>query len=233
MCLQYSYCATSGQKYLIFTHGDKKKIGQLTFGFGCVLVAVCFIWLSLWVGCRLKNLKVIKMSDMGIAHNNCAEFQNKLGDKFYAHENYEEAVKWFQKAADQGHAEAQFSLGVMYHAGLGVQKNRAESAKWHEKSSQQGNKKAQFCLAEMYLLGDGVTKDVDLGMNFLLASAKNGYVFAEYNLGMIYHKGEFVQKNNIEAMKWYQRAADKGHITSYGLLLVLKAEMAAKEGKND
>jgi TPR repeat protein len=25
-----------------------------------------------------------------------------------------EAIKWYQKAAEQGHASAQFSLGVMY-----------------------------------------------------------------------------------------------------------------------
>ena len=31
-----------------------------------------------------------------------------------------EAVKWYRKAAEQGHAEAQNNLGVMYLNGRGV-----------------------------------------------------------------------------------------------------------------
>jgi TPR repeat protein len=29
-------------------------------------------------------------------------------------QNYAEALKWFRKAADQGNANAQFKLGIMY-----------------------------------------------------------------------------------------------------------------------
>ena len=35
-------------------------------------------------------------------------------------QDYGEAVKWFQKAADQGYANAQYNLGVIYDQGLGV-----------------------------------------------------------------------------------------------------------------
>ena len=31
-----------------------------------------------------------------------------------------EAVQWFRRAAEQGHAEAQFGLGLMYSTGKGV-----------------------------------------------------------------------------------------------------------------
>ena len=35
-------------------------------------------------------------------------------------ENDKEALKWFQLAADQGVARAQFNLGVMYSNGEGI-----------------------------------------------------------------------------------------------------------------
>ena len=28
--------------------------------------------------------------------------------------NYKKAIEWYEKAAEQGHAEAQFNLGLMY-----------------------------------------------------------------------------------------------------------------------
>ena len=34
--------------------------------------------------------------------------------------DYAEAAKWYRKAADQGRAKAQLSLGMMYFVGKGV-----------------------------------------------------------------------------------------------------------------
>ena len=44
-------------------------------------------------------------------------------------QDYEEAVRWFRKAADQGIAEAQYSLGVMYGEGQGVMQDYAEAGR--------------------------------------------------------------------------------------------------------
>lgn len=41
-----------------------------------------------------------------------------------------EAVRWFRSAAQQGHAEAQLNLGVMYAEGKGVPQNYIEAHKW-------------------------------------------------------------------------------------------------------
>jgi hypothetical protein len=39
-------------------------------------------------------------------------------------------VKWWHKAADQGHANAQLKLGFMYEDGAGVRQDAAEAVKW-------------------------------------------------------------------------------------------------------
>ena len=46
-------------------------------------------------------------------------------------QDHAEAAKWFRLAAEQGLAQAQFNLGVLYYGGEGVEQNRAEAAKWY------------------------------------------------------------------------------------------------------
>tara|TARA_B100000809_G_scaffold144074_1_gene141637 strand:+ start:42 stop:566 length:525 start_codon:yes stop_codon:yes gene_type:complete len=50
------------------------------------------------------------------------------------------------KAAEQGDAVAQFSLGVMYYKGHGVPENDAEAVKWYRKAAEQGNEGAKKML---------------------------------------------------------------------------------------
>ncbi len=39
-------------------------------------------------------------------------------------------MKWYRKAADQGYANAQGNVGLLYENGLGVPKNPIEAQKW-------------------------------------------------------------------------------------------------------
>ena len=45
-----------------------------------------------------------------------------------------EAARWYMKAAEQGHARAQWALGWMYERGDGVPKDEAEEARWYGKA---------------------------------------------------------------------------------------------------
>ena len=54
-----------------------------------------------------------------------------------------EAAGSYRKAADQGHAEAQFNLGVMYDEGRGVPQSDKEAAMWYRKAADQGHADAQ------------------------------------------------------------------------------------------
>jgi TPR repeat protein len=60
-------------------------------------------------------------------------FQGKGVPKDYA-----EALKWYRKAADQGHALAQNGVGVCYERGCGVLKDYAEAVKWFRKAAELG-----------------------------------------------------------------------------------------------
>ena len=60
--------------------------------------------------------------------------------------DYVEAVKWYRKAAEQNHAEAQYNLGICYAGGQGVEKDYVEAVKWFRKAAEQNDAEAQYSL---------------------------------------------------------------------------------------
>ena len=74
-------------------------------------------------------------------------------------QNDAQAAAWYRKAAEQGHAEAQFTLGGMYYEGEGVTRDYGQAAAWFRKAAEQGDARAQFTLGGMYYEGKGVPQD--------------------------------------------------------------------------
>src|SRR5712691_8471260 len=52
-----------------------------------------------------------------------------------------------RQEAEQGHAEAQFNLGLMYIDGQGVPQDYTQAAQWLRKAAEQGDATAQGILA--------------------------------------------------------------------------------------
>jgi TPR repeat protein len=65
----------------------------------------------------------------------------------------------YRKAAEQGHAEAQFKLGAMYFSGDCVPQDDAGAVKWYRMAAEQGHTEAQADLAYMYENGLGMPQD--------------------------------------------------------------------------
>ena len=76
----------------------------------------------------------------------------RLGD-------YKAAVAILAPLAEQGHAKAQFELGVLYLMGKGVTQDHVKAASLHLQSAEQGNVKAQAHLGHMLDDGEGVLVD--------------------------------------------------------------------------
>jgi TPR repeat protein len=60
-----------------------------------------------------------------------------------------QARKWYEKAARQGHAQAQVSLGIMYSQGLGGPEDTTQGLNWIAKSAEQGNKGAKAIMKKL------------------------------------------------------------------------------------
>jgi Sel1 repeat-containing protein/sporulation related protein len=67
-------------------------------------------------------------------------------------QNYERAALLLMPLAKQGHTDAQYALGYMYHNGLGVPRNYKLSIQWLSVASAKGNGKAMEALRRLSLL---------------------------------------------------------------------------------
>jgi TPR repeat protein len=117
-------------------------------------------------------------------------------------------IEKYRKPAEEGDAEAQYSLGYCYQF-LPPIDNQA-AFKWHKLAAEQGHKNAQFCLGWMYS-GEGVPKDDQEAVKWFRLAAEQGHKEAQYYLGKSYKKGEGVSKDIDEALKWYKLAAEQNH----------------------
>lgn len=95
-----------------------------------------------------------------------------------------EALKWYQKAAFQGIAEAQLTLGIKYLHGQGVAKNEAEALLWLRKAAEQGQPEAQYQLAHLYREGRGTTRDLLQAVKWFRKAAERGHAAAKKNFGL-------------------------------------------------
>ena len=91
----------------------------------------------------------------------------------YVSGDYEKAAMSYRPLAEQGDAEAQINLGMMYYRGQGVPQDYLEAATWYRLSAKQGNAFAQFDLGMMYENGQGVLQDNTQAYKWLtIADAK-------------------------------------------------------------
>ena len=110
----------------------------------------------------------------------------------YQRGDYATALSRWHRLAEQGDAEAQFHLGVMYESGQGGLRNDAEAIKWYRKAAEQGDAVAQFNLGIMYAKGEGVSQNDAEAAQWYRLAADHGLAGAQFNLGMMYAEGQGV-----------------------------------------
>ncbi len=86
--------------------------------------------------------------------------------------------------AENGDAETQFNLGVMYDTGKEVTQDYAEAVKWYRKAAEQGYANAQSNLGLMYAKGLGVTQNYGKALEWNRKAAQQGMAEAQFNLGV-------------------------------------------------
>ena len=119
------------------------------------------------------------------------------------------ALAEWRPLAEQGLADAQYGLGVMYRNGYGVLQDYKEAVKWYRLAAEQGHTEAQVNLGNMYFNGDGVLQDHKETVKWFRLAAEQGNAEAQFNLGVMYHKDGVLQDHK-EAVKWFRLAAEQG-----------------------
>jgi TPR repeat protein/serine/threonine protein kinase len=126
-------------------------------------------------------------------------------------QDYAEALRWFRKAAEQGNAQAQSSIGWLYGHGKGVVQDYVEALRWFRKAADQGHADAQVSIGVLYHNGLGVARDYAEAMQWFRKAADRGHAKAHFSIGVMYHHGQGVPRDYAEAMRWYRQAADQGN----------------------
>ena len=155
-------------------------------------------------------LPMISLAQSSVSQTESAEACYKKGEEFYDKKDYKQAIEWYQKAANQGHAPAQYNLGVMYKNGYNVTKDDARALEWYQKSANQGYAPAQNSLGLSYSFGSGVTRDETKALEWYQKSANQGYAPAQCNLGNMYLFGHGVAKDYAKALDLFKKAINQG-----------------------
>jgi|SRR5574344_207306 uncharacterized protein len=79
-----------------------------------------------------------------------------LGLSYDKNQEYQKAIKWYKKAAINGHAKAQLNLGNLYAQGDGINKNLDTALYWFLEAAKLGLAKAQYNASVIYYTGNGV-----------------------------------------------------------------------------
>jgi TPR repeat protein len=147
-----------------------------------------------------------------------------------------QAQRWYQAAAQAGHAQAQLAL-----ARLLERRGNHEAVGWYRRAAQQGEAQAQFAMGRMCCAGELLTQDFLQGLSWYVKAAEQGHTTAlvtlgnvcngdlqhiatvcftraaeagsaqaQYLLGQQYAQGKGLAKNLEQAFLCYERAAQQG-----------------------
>lgn len=121
------------------------------------------------------------------------------------------ALYWYQKAAEQGHTEAQSQLAAMFYSGNGVKQDYQQAAYWGIRAAKSDNAQSQYIIGLMYYFARGFNRDYQQARYWFIKAAEKGYSNAQINLAIMYYNGEGVEKDYRQAIHWYQKAAQQGN----------------------
>ncbi|TWI65025.1 localization factor PodJL [Bradyrhizobium huanghuaihaiense] len=130
--------------------------------------------------------------------------------------NYDEAAKWYDRAAQAGVVPATFRLGTLYEKGLGVKKDADIARRYYTQAAERGNAKAMHNLAVLDADGGGRGANYKSAAQWFRKAADRGVADSQFNLGILYARGIGVEQNLAESYKWFSLAAAQGDADAAG-----------------
>ena len=128
--------------------------------------------------------------------------------------NYDEAAKWYDRAAQAGLVPAMFRIGTLYEKGMSVKKDVEMARKYYTAAADRGNAKAMHNLAVLDADGGGNGANYKSAAQWFRKAADRGVADSQYNLGILYARGIGVEQNLAESFKWFSLAAAQGDTDS-------------------
>ena len=160
-----------------------------------------------------EELKALAESDVPAAQNilgNC--YLDGLGIE----KSYDEAIKWFSKAAEHGNIKALNNIGYCYENGFGVEVDLYQAFSFYKKSALMGNEIAFINIAKCYMKGLGTEPDTIKAIAWFEKAAEIGYSLAQNNAGYL----NFNIGNIEKAIYWLELAINNKEPNSNAMILL-------------
>jgi TPR repeat protein len=190
-----------------------------------------------WAAYRAGKYSQALKELQGLADTGDATAAYYLGtaysDGLAVRRDYQEAARWYRRAAEKGHTEAQFVLGFLYLNGAGegatgIASDKSEAAHWLKFAAERDHPMAQYYLGNLYLEGRGVAVDTAEGLRWSLKAAERGYAGAQYNVALIQSRSPNILVR-LEAYAWFMLAERQGYPGAHENLALLAADLHPME----
>lgn len=132
-----------------------------------------------------------------------------LPEKADAPLDLERARQWYEKAAEAGHAWAQFALGNIHDKAEGTPRNHLAARKWYRAAAEQHVAEAQMHLARMLQAGRGGPADPAEAALWYERAAHGGHELAATNLALMQLDETAPDASLSKAVELLEFAADK------------------------
>jgi len=135
------------------------------------------------------------------------------------------AIQWYTKAADQGHTDAAYRLGLLYYKGLGGFKIDLKKAfQYLSQAAKANHKNSQANLAKMYANGDGVARNEQMSDYWYeQAFTAQTQSFAEYMKEQ--EKDEVVQPEPVKSRPVVKKVKAQKKVVSKKISAPVKKEV--------
>ncbi|GBO90188.1 tetratricopeptide repeat protein [Marinobacter salsuginis] len=125
--------------------------------------------------------------------------------------NYSQALTLARPLADNGNADAQLLMGVMYIRGLGVSKDASKAYDMYLKAAEQGQAAAMHNLASMHYRGEGIPINFNEAREWNRKAAETGLTIAQHDYAAMLESGVGGSRDINGALRFYQMAARGGY----------------------
>ena len=120
--------------------------------------------------------------------------------------HFSTASRLLSPYAEQGNAEAQFRMAIMYQNGLGMVKNDHQALRYKHEAAMQRHALAQHGLGFKYLQGECADKDQAKAVEWLTKAAEQGMQGSMTTLAIMYKEGNGVELDIEEANRLFMMA---------------------------
>ena len=116
------------------------------------------------------------------------------------------AQQYYEKAACQGYAEANYHLAVIYYYGHSTIRHKGIAYNYFVKAAELGDSNGMHNAGAMTLFGDGIEVDEKQAVYWFNKAAAQRNSYSMFNLGISYFNGIGVKKDILKAYMWFDLA---------------------------